>query len=57
MVKKCPVGKKLKRAKIKKVMKEYKAGKLKAGSKKGKTIKKPRQALAIALSEAKKRSK
>lgn len=46
-----------KQEKIKKVMGEYKEGKLRSGSKKGKLVKRPRQALAIALSEAKKRSK
>lgn len=40
------------KAKIKKVMKEYKSGKLHSGSKKGPVVKNPRQALAISLSEA-----
>lgn len=39
--------------KISKVMKEFKAGKLHTGSKKGPVVKSPKQAIAIALSEAK----
>jgi hypothetical protein len=39
--------------KISKVMKEFKAGKLHSGSKKGPVVKSPKQAIAIALSEAK----
>lgn len=54
MDKKHPFGKKIKKDKVKKVMKEYKANKLRSGSKKGPKVKKPKQALAIALSEAKK---
>lgn len=38
--------------KISKVMKEYKAGTLHSGSKKGPMVRNPRQALAIGLSEA-----
>ena len=38
--------------KISKVMREYKAGKLHSGSKSGPTVKSPKQAIAIALSEA-----
>jgi ribosomal protein L21E len=38
-------------AKISKVMREYKAGELHSG-KGGKVVKKPKQAIAIALSEA-----
>lgn len=38
--------------KIAKVMREYKAGKLHSGSKKGPVVKNPKQAMAIALSEA-----
>ncbi|MEK9741240.1 MAG: DUF6496 domain-containing protein [Flavobacteriaceae bacterium] len=38
-------------AKVKKVMKEYKSGKLHSG-KSGKIVKNPKQAIAIALSEA-----
>jgi hypothetical protein len=42
--------KKEKQAKIAKVMREFKGGKLKSGS--GEPVKSPKQALAIALSEA-----
>lgn len=38
--------------KISKVMREYKKGKLKSGSKKGPKVKSHKQAIAIALSEA-----
>ena len=41
-----------KMAKVGKVMKEYKAGKLHSGSKKGPTVTSRKQAIAIALSEA-----
>lgn len=40
-------------AKVKKVMKEYSEGKLHSGSKKGPTVKSKKQAIAIAMSEAK----
>ncbi len=40
--------------KIGKVMKEYKAGELHSGSKKGPVVTNPKQATAIALSEARK---
>lgn len=40
-------------AKIGKVMTEYKAGKLHSGSKKGPEVTSKKQAIAIALSEAK----
>ena len=43
--------------KVKKVMKEFKAGKLHSGSKKGPAVKNPKQAIAIALSEARKGKK
>lgn len=43
---------KYQKKKVKKVMKEGKAGKLHSGSKKGPIVKKKRQMLAIALSEA-----
>jgi hypothetical protein len=50
-----PVFKKggaVKGEKIAKVMREYKEGKLHSGSKKGPVVKNPKQAMAIALSEA-----
>lgn len=40
--------------KVKKVMKEFKEGKLHSGSKKGPEVTNPKQAKAIALSEARK---
>lgn len=40
--------------KMSKVMKEYKAGKLRSGSKKGPKVKSKKQAVAIALSTARK---
>lgn len=40
--------------KIKKVMHEFKEGELHSGSKKGPVVKNPKQAVAIALSEARK---
>lgn len=43
--------------KISKVMREYKAGKLHSGSKKGPEVTNPKQAVAIALSEAGKAKK
>ena len=39
-------------AKIKKVMREFKHGKLRSGSKHGKIVMNPKQAVAIAMSEA-----
>jgi hypothetical protein len=42
--------------KVSKVMKEYRAGKLRSGSKKGPKVKSRKQAVAIALSEARKRA-
>lgn len=41
-----------KKKKIEKVMTEFKEGKLKSGSKKGPKVKSRKQAIAIALSEA-----
>ena len=45
------------KAKIKKVMHEWKEGKLHSGSKKGPEVTNPKQAIAIALSEAKRKVK
>jgi hypothetical protein len=42
-----------KKAKVAKVMREFKGGKLHSGSKKGPVVKNKKQAVAIALSEAK----
>lgn len=47
--------KKKKRAKVRKVMEEFKEGKLHEGSKKGPIVKKTKQAIAIALSEARRK--
>lgn len=41
--------------KIKKVMHEYKEGKLHSGSKKGPVVTNPKQGIAIAISEARKK--
>lgn len=41
-------------AKVGKVMREYKHGELHSGSKEGPKVKNPKQAIAIALSEARK---
>jgi hypothetical protein len=41
------------KAKVAKVMREFKGGKLHSGSKKGPVVKSKKQAVAIALSEAK----
>lgn len=43
--------------KVGKVMREFKAGKLHSGSKKGPVVKSRKQAVAIAISESKKRKK
>ncbi len=40
------------KSKVKKVMNEFKEGKLHSGSKKGPEVKNPRQAVAIAMSES-----
>lgn len=50
-------GGSVKKKKISKVMKEYKEGKLRSGSKKGPKVKSRKQAVAIALSEARKAKK
>lgn len=42
------------KAKVEKVMKEFKEHKLHSGSKKGPEVSNPKQAIAIALSEARK---
>ncbi len=46
--------KKKEQPKVKKVMHEFKEGELHSGSKKGPVVKNPKQAVAIALSEARK---
>lgn len=46
-----------KKAKFKKVMHEFKAGTLHSGSKNGPQVKNPKQAVAIAFSEARKMKK
>jgi hypothetical protein len=43
--------------KIKKVMHEFKEGKLHSGSKSGPEVTNPKQAIAIAISESKKKKK
>ena len=43
--------------KMKKVMHEYKEGKLHSGSKKGPLVKNPKQAIAIGMSEGRKAKK
>ncbi len=40
------------KSKVKKVMNEFKEGKLHSGSKKGPEVKNPKQAVAIGMSEA-----
>ena len=56
MKKKKLVKKKMSKGKkkVEKVMHEYKEGKLHSGSKKGPEVTNPKQAIAIALSEARK---
>jgi len=56
MKKKYPKGPKAK-AKVKKVMEEFKAGDLHSGSKSGPVVTNPKQAVAISLSEARKGKK
>lgn len=51
-MKKKPTTKKAKAAKVKKVMKEFKAGTLRSGSKSGPKVTNPKQAIAISLSES-----
>lgn len=53
--KKDPAKKTKGKAKVEKVMHEWKKGKLHSGSKKGPQVTNPRQAVAIALSEARKK--
>ncbi len=50
-------GKEKRKSKISKVMHEYKANDLHSGSKSGPIVKNPKQAIAIALSEARKAGK
>lgn len=59
MVGKKPIQKALSKgkAKVKKVMEEYSAGELHSGSKQGPVVRNKRQAIAIALSEAKRGKK
>ncbi len=52
MAKAKPRTKAGKQAKVRKVMREYKAGKLPTGSKSGPKVKSRKQAIAIALSES-----
>jgi hypothetical protein len=40
------------KSKVKRVMKEFKEGKLHSGSKKGPTVTNPKQGIAIAMSES-----
>jgi hypothetical protein len=51
------MAKKVMKKKMKKVMKEFKSGKLHSGSKKGPIVENPKQAVAIAYSEAKEAKK
>jgi hypothetical protein len=48
------VAKKIAKAKMEKVMDEFKSGVLHSGSKKGPKVENPKQAIAIGLSEARK---
>jgi hypothetical protein len=47
-----PRSKKARKAKVTKVMREFKSGKLHSGSKKGPKVKSRKQAIAIALSQS-----
>lgn len=49
--------KEIKKKKMKKVMHEFEEGKLHSGSKKGPVVENPKQAVAIAYSEAKEAKK
>lgn len=49
--------KKKKKAKVEKVMHEFKEGALHSGSKKGPVVSNPKQAIAIAMSESKQAKK
>lgn len=49
------IKKKVKKTKVEKVMKEFKEGKLHSGNKEGPLVENPKQAVAIALSEARKK--
>ncbi len=51
------MGDKGKKKKIKKVMEEYKEGSLHSGSKKGPLVTNPKQAIAIAISESKRKKR
>jgi len=53
MARKSPTG----REKIRRVMKEYKAGTLRSGSKHGPPVKSRKQAIAIAISEQRRAEK
>jgi len=48
-------GKRGRKSKIRKVLKEHKKGKLRSGSKKGPRVKSRKQAIAIALSESRRK--
>lgn len=55
--KRCKTCKRAFQDKVSTVMEEFKEGKLRSGSKKGPKVKSRKQAVAIALSEAKKKTK